>query len=345
LHCPAAESRAPWTDRYVPSEIAACRVDLESRADLVQYSTDNAAADIDDVRAALGYERIDLWAVSFGTRLAQAYMKRFPARVHAALLTGFAPLDYRAPLYHALNAQRVLDLLFYECARDEACGSKYPNLRAEWDAVLRRFDAGPVAVAVKGEQVAVTRGPFTEIVRNILTTAAGQRGLPRLIHAAAGGDFSGFVSGRAGAAAPVAEGLYLSIVCSEAIPRIPQDPTRFVAGTFLADYRVAREREACARWPRYHVSEDFYTAPRADIPILVMSGTMDHVTTPDWAREFCASTPRCTLVNVPDLGHGPFDLDQWTGGECFDRIAATFLEDPRSVDASCIDHMRAPSFK
>ena len=72
---------------------------------------------------------------------------------------------------------------------------------------------------------------------------------------------------------------------------------------------------------------------------------MDHVTTPDWAREFCASTPNCRLVDVPALGHGPFDLDQWTHGECYDHVAATFLEKPQAVDTSCVATMRPPAFK
>jgi pimeloyl-ACP methyl ester carboxylesterase len=297
------------------------------------------------VRTALGYAQVDLWALSYGTRLAQVYMKHFPARVHAAVLIGFAPLDYRAPLYHAMNAQRVLDLLFYDCARDEACATKYPELRADWHRVLHRFDAGPVTATAQGGDVAVARGPFGELVRNMLTTAAGQRALPALIHAAVGGDVNGFVSTRAGAAVPLAEGLYLSIVCSEAMPRIPADATRFSAGTFLGSYRVENERVACAGWPVSPVGDDFYAPPRVSVPILVLSGTMDHVTAPEWAHDFCASTAGCRLVDVPELGHGPFDLDRWTEGDCIDRMAAAFLDDPRRLDTSCIGRMRPPAFK
>ncbi len=343
-HCPRLENRAGWADDYDLAAVVTCRDDLQSRADLTQYSTDNASVDLDEVRAALGHDQVDLWALSYGTRLAQVYMKRFPARVHAAVLVGFAPLDYRAPLYHALNAQRVLDLLFYDCARDDACGAKYPALRTEWQAVLGRFEAGPMIATIRGTQVSIARGPFGELVRNMLATAAGQRALPRLIHAAAGGDFSGFVATSSGAAAPVAEGLYLSIVCSEGVSRIPRDSGRFAAGTFLGEYRVERERGACASWPHYDLADDFYVPPRGGAPILVISGTMDHVTTPDWAREFCTSTAGCTLVAIPELGHGPFDLDQWTEGDCLDRVASRFLDD-RTVNASCIAGMRPPSFK
>jgi len=345
LPCPDQERRNVWDDEYDPTMVDACRRALEGRADLNQYTTDNAAADVDAVRAALGYDRIDIAALSYGTELAQAYLKRYPARVHAAVLAGFVPLDLRQPLFHANNAQRVLDLLFYECARDTGCNSKYPRLRDDWANALRRFQNGAVVVNAKGGTIRLRRGPFGELFRNMMGTAAGQRRLPALIHAAAGGDFTGFVSDSSGAAAPVAEGLYLSIVCSEAQPRIPADVTPFTSGTFLGTYRVDQERAACARWPHRQVPDTFYAPPRDEVPVLVLSGSMDHVATPDWGREFCDSRKGCTFLSIPDMGHGPFDLDQWAEGDCFDRIAAGFLADPRHVDTSCIARMRPPAFK
>ncbi|HEV7501049.1 MAG TPA: alpha/beta fold hydrolase, partial [Vicinamibacteria bacterium] len=109
LRCPVLERRSPL-DEYEPvDEVAGCRHKLEANADLRMYSTEIAAADLDRVRAALGYDRIDLWALSYGTRLAQVYLRSFGARVRSAVLVGFAPLDYKAPLFHAVAAQRVLD--------------------------------------------------------------------------------------------------------------------------------------------------------------------------------------------------------------------------------------------
>jgi pimeloyl-ACP methyl ester carboxylesterase len=346
LHCDDERLRAAWDDEFDPAGVEACRKALESHADLTQYSTENAAADIDDVRAALRYERIDIWALSYGTELAQVYMKRYAARVHSAVLVGFVPIDLRQPLFHAINGERTLDLLFYECARDPSCGQTYPTLRNDWTAVLHRLDSGPVPVEVKGRTIQLRRGPFGELVRNMLGTASGQRAVPALIHAAKGGDFTGFVQSNAGASAPVAEGLYLSIVCSEAQPRIPVDVTPYTSSTFLGSYRVDQERAACAHWPRFPVPASFYSAPPdKGTPVLVVSGSMDHVATPDWGWEFCRTLTRCTFASIPDMGHGPFDLDRWTGGECFDRIAVGFLSDPAHPDLSCIARMRPPAFK
>jgi pimeloyl-ACP methyl ester carboxylesterase len=345
LRCARVESRPPWEDEYRAEDVAECRRTLEAQADLTQYSTESAALDLDSVRQAVGAASIDLWALSYGTRLAQVYLKRFPARVHAAALVGFAPLDYRTPLSHAVNAQRVLDLILYECQHEAACARKYPNLRDEWQSLLRRFDAGPVTLTMRGGEVSLGRGRFAELFRNMLTTGAGQRGVPAIVHAAATGDFAPFAARASGPGPPFAMGLYLSIVCSEAVPRIPEDASPFTAGTFLGAYRVSQERFGCADWPRYAVPADFYDPLRTSVPILVISGTMDSVTTPDWAREFCSSTAACVGVNVPDLGHGPFDLGEWTEGDCVDRVTAAFFDDPRHVDASCVARMKPPPFK
>jgi hypothetical protein len=273
-------------------------------------------------------------------------MKRFPSHVRAAVLVGFVPLDLRQPLFHANNAQRVLDLLFYECARDAGCNQKYPRLRNEWAAVLQRLDSGPLAMKAKGQTIQLRRGPFGELVRNMLGTTSGQRELPALIHAAARGDFTGFVATESGAAAPVAEGLYLSIVCSEAQPRIPADVAPFTAGTFLGSYRVDQERAACAHWPRHAVPSSFYQPPTDNgIPTLVLSGSMDHVATPDWAWEYCRTRKACTFVSIPEMGHGPFDLDRWTEGGCLDRIAIGFFADPAHPNSSCVAGMRPPDFR
>jgi len=344
LPCPALQERTALDD-YEPVElVAACRRELEARADLAQYSTERAAADLDAVRAALGYDRIDLWALSYGTRLAQVYLKRFRPHVRSAVLVGFAPLDYKAPLFHAVGAQRVLDLVLDGCQLDAECARRHPDLRAKWQAVLARLESGPVTFTKDGRTREIRRGPFGEAIRNLLVTAAGQRDLPDIIERAAAGDFSSLVA-KSGGGPPGAEGLYLEIACSEGGARITdEDVRRHTAGTFLGDYRVSRERAACAAWPTYPVPEEFYAPPAAGPPLLVVSGEMDHVTPPAWAEAFCSSLPSCQLLRIPALGHGPFDLDQWKNGECLDEVMLGFYEHPDTVATDCLRRMEPPAF-
>ena len=353
LRCAKLEARTPLDDDYAPAAVAECRAELERRADLTQYGTWNAAGDLDLVRDALGYQRIDLWALSYGTKLAQVYMKRFPQRVRTAFLVGTAPIDFQPPLFHAASAQRALDALFFDCQMDARCRGAYPELRADWQRLLARLDAGPVRATIAGaapgqpRTVEIRRGAFGEAVRGLLSMTARQRGFPRLIHRAAAGDYAPLIEALGSGPSPFAEGLYLSVECAEGAARIAAgDVAAATAGTFLGTHRVGGQLSACANWPQGTLPEGFFTPATADVPVLMLSGDGDHVTPPAWSAQVCAALPRCRLLRVPHLGHAPFDMDVWTGGDCLDRLALDFLArgSAEAVDASCLATMVPPPF-
>ena len=353
LRCTGLEKLHPLDDVYPLEPVKACRQELEPTADLTKYSTWLAAGDIDRAREALGYATIDIWAISYGTKLAQTYMKRFPTRVRTAFFVGTVPPDLRAPLLHATNAQRVLDLLFFQCQSDPACREAYPALRHDWQGVLARLAEGPVHASHRDPEtgdettVEIRRGPFGEAFRELLSTTTGQRRIPHLIQRAASGDFSAFLEALPPDRSMFVEGLYLSVTCPEGTSRI--DPTEIgptTAGTFLGDYRVRQQRDACSAWRSAPVPDDFFEPTTADVPVLIISGTMDHVAPPEWSHRVCDQLPRCRLVSVPDLGHVPFDLAGWEGGDCFDRLALELFRtgSTETVDVSCLEAMTPPSF-
>jgi len=266
--------------------------------------------------------------------------------VSHAVLVGFVPLDYRAPLFHAPDGQRVLDLLFYKCQRDPQCSSNYPHLRSEWNALLQSLAHAPAEVHEGEKVVTVSRGPFGEAVRSLMGTAAAQRKVPAAIHSAAAGDFVPFLHLMPKDGSIFADGLYLTIACAEGASRIhPEDVERRTSETFTGDYRVRKELAACAQWPTYSPRATFYDPPKSTFPVLVMAGEMDQVAAPEWGYQFCASLPKCRYVLIPDMGHGPFDLDLWSDGSCFDDIAVAFYDHPATVDFSCVKRMRPPEFK
>lgn len=117
-------------------------------ADPALYTTPIAVDDLDDVRAALGYERINLYGSSYGTRAALVYMRSYPRHVRSAVLRGIVPTNMKVPLYYARDTQRALGLLFDECAADAACRRAFPDLPAKLAAAEERLKRGPVSVDV-----------------------------------------------------------------------------------------------------------------------------------------------------------------------------------------------------
>jgi len=181
-----------------PAAIKACRTALESRADLRQYTTDAAVADLEDVRARLGYDRIALLGLSYGTRLAQAYLRRHPEHVAAVVIDGVAPLDVSAPLSYARSLQRTIDLMIAACQMRDACRQASPRVAEDLASIVAKLEEAPARATVRpaaGEPVTVTmtRGDFAYAIRGMLYSPAAVTELPAMIaRAVASGDLSEF---------------------------------------------------------------------------------------------------------------------------------------------------------
>ena len=115
---------------FDPVAAHACSDQLQKKRDLSQYTTPNFADDIDEIRSAMGYDKINIHSGSFGTYAAQIYMRRHAEHVRTAYLTSLVILEDRVPLYHAESAQLGLDQLFKDCDEDAACHAAYPTVSA-----------------------------------------------------------------------------------------------------------------------------------------------------------------------------------------------------------------------
>lgn len=329
LRCPELELAASLSSMYPPDAVRRCRRTLDRHADLAQYDTRNTVFDLEAVREALGYETVDLFALSYGTRLALTYIDLFPARVRSAVLMGVVPADARIPLWHARNGQQTLDDLFADCAADSSCAAAYPRLREQWQRVVknRAFD-----------------GPSREAFRTLLLAPASQRTIPQLIQSMSGGDLSAFRARfRESNSSAFSEGLYLSVVCAEDAHAISAaERTSATTGTFLGSYRVDEQMSACTIWnvpPRTLT----YGTTRHDVPLLIIAGDRDYVTPVAWSRRAAESASKSSVVVIPKLGHMP---DGMTGAECIDVMAAALFTRANlaDVDTSCVGKMKPGSF-
>ena len=345
---------ADFLEEMYPVEyVRRCRSRLETRADLTRYTTPDAADDVESVRRALGYGRIDLIGLSYGTRLALVYMRKHPRSVRAAVLIGVTPTWARLPLFHAANAQRAMSLLFQDCAAEAPCAAAYPDLAGEVASLYETLGRAPARATAAWPAgatpapVSITRDVFFETVRRQLYAPETSRRLPAVIHAAAHGDFAPYLrivlpagSGRASDA----DGLYLSITCSEDTTRIgPAEAERFTAGTVFGRYRIDQQRRACDAWPTTTLPKRYFHDVRSSAPVLILSGGRDPVTPPEWATRAARRLSRSLHVVVPRSGHLPDGLDDLG---CWDRVVLSFLDrgTAEGVDVSCLARLKPKAF-
>jgi pimeloyl-ACP methyl ester carboxylesterase len=327
----------------------ACLTQLSARADLTQYSTSIAMDDLDEVREALGYEKINLYGTSYGTRAALVYMRQHPERVRSAILEGVAPIAFTSPLRDAREAQTALDAILEECESTPGCHEAFPELRAELAAVLARLSVEPVSVSIAhpdsgaSVDVRLDRADFAEALRVLMYYLPTSRRVPLLVHRAAQGDFRPFASAAIESnrrlRQRLAHGLFLCVTCSEDVAGIdPSSVARETAGTFLGDDRVRQRMAVCSFWPKSSLPDDFASPVAVDVPTLILSGTLDPVTSPRCGAEAARHLANARHVVVPGA-HGLRD-------PCVASLRLAFLAepDPSALDTSCVAAVQLPPF-
>lgn len=329
-------------------KVRACRQKLEGAADLRLYTTPIAMDDLEDIRAALGYEKIDLFGLSYGTFAAQIYMRRHPAHVRSAFLVGVATPDVKQPLLFPRSAQHAMDLLFTDCAADALCRSSFPNLQKEFEAVLARFDQGPMTmdlinpVTRKHEQVKVARSSFVEHIRLAMYSTGTQRFVPLSIHRAFANDYLPFeeLAVELNTGSRVARGMYFTVTCSEGVRFITdQDVVKETQGTFVGPDRVKRHMEACQDWPKGDIPPGYIDPVKSDAPVLMISGEVDGSSPPWYGERALKFLPNGRQLKIRYLGHQ-------SDGACLRNIFRSFITagSAKGLDTSCTEAIRRPPF-
>jgi len=300
-----------------------CAARLRERADLDRYSSLDAAADLEDLRAALGYGRLNLVAVSYGVRVALLYMRGQPRRVRAAVLRAAYPLHYNIVGEGIAAADAALATLIDDCGRYEPCRAAYPNLWDQLRAIDTQLAAAPVFVTAEGADGApmrlpVTREFFHHLLLVMMQAAPSRQFVPQLIATAAAAGFQPF-------AVPIAQlhaafsdfpvGMYLSVLCAEDAPRprsaaVPRTPL----------FATADKLDAiCSTWPVRPRPPSALAPFTADTPTLIVSGALDPITPPVAASRLAASLRRSAHIVMPATGHGPMFP------QCVRSMVAAFL--------------------
>ena len=352
LDCPAPGPDDPLQAHFgeflPPDEVRACLAMQD--ADVTQYTTPIAMDDLNEVREALGYDRLTLFGGSYGTRAALIYMRRHPETVRAVALKGVAPTNMRNPLPFARALEEGLSGVFDACAAEPGCAAAYPDLEGDWGRIAARFERGPVTATVthegRTEQVSIPKGVFADGVRHILYTVNGSRTLPRMIAAGARGDFDEFAQRELqqsiGYANALSLGMFLTVTCSEDLQFLTEDEIRRETdGTFMGDYRIRRQLAACEIWGKGDVDASYSAPVTADAPALLISGEFDTATPVAGANWVAEYLPNSLHLVVPNESHG------FRAGACEFGVISRFLGagNAEGLDSSCLLETTRPAFE
>jgi pimeloyl-ACP methyl ester carboxylesterase len=315
------------SDPGAAAALRQCAARLGAHADLDRYSSLDEARDLEALRAALGYRRLNLVGVSYGVRVALLYMREHPRRVRAVVLRSAYPIDYNIVADGVEAADRALGRILDDCERDEACRRAFPQLGERLRLADARLAGAPVEIRAEGADgtpllVPVGDAFLHQLLVVMMQSAASRQYVPMLLAAAASGDLQQFATPIAEFRAAFADfpvGLYLSVICAEDAPR----SRALATGRTPLPRSAARLAALCSDWPVRPAAAAMLAPFRSDVPTLIVSGALDPVTPPQAAARLAAELARAVHIVVPATAHGDMFPD------CTRPAVAAFLRTAR----------------
>ncbi len=331
--------------------IETCRDELAKKADLGQYTTTVAMADIDEIRAALGYQTINLWGGSYGTRAAMEYLRRYESRVRSVVLDGVAPPSLALPESFSRDATAVLDKMIAACAKEAQCAKRNGELKVTLDELLTQLSKEPRRVSLIDplaglkRDITVTREMLLTSVFPALYVPEMVAMLPAALARAKQGDYASLLT-MGGVFSDFAEqklarGMQLSVVCTEDVPRVKrgQSPSQLQPQPFGPLF-VDEFSKACKLWPKGVMPADFVLPVKSAKPVLILSGGLDPVTPPLHGEEVKRNFSNTLHVIAPNVGHGV------SHHGCGPKLIKKFIETASvgELDAKCLERIPRPLF-
>ena len=314
------------------------------------YNTSIAMGDYNLVREAMGYDKINIMGVSYGTRAAQVYLRLFPETVRTITLDSVVPMQLALGQEHSLMLDRSVENVFKDCAEDESCSSLYPHQAKELNTLFEQLRKQPRQVRIinpvsgESQEVRVTADTLAVAIRFLSYSSQTQALIPLLVHEAlTTGDVSRLASQAmlvmSGISEMLAKGMELSVMCSEDYPFMDfsADYSNSLMGNLLLEIIELQ----CNIWPYGVVPDGFHEPVGSDLPVLLLSGERDPVTPPQYASLTAETFPNSLNLVANGQAHSVMS------NICLRDITTEFIEkgSVEGLDTSCVEKiLPAPFF-
>ena len=319
-------------------------------ADPKQYVTPLAIADLEEIRVGLGYDKLNLWGGSYGTRVALEYLRRHASHVRTVTLDGAAPPTMKLPLSFVTDGEAALKRMLDDCDAQVLCSSTFPELRATIAALRSRLARRPERTSIQDPRTGVRE--MIQVNENVLLSgmfrplyvAEMASLLPLGLASAAAGDYNPLLAPNLEFANDISEnlavGMHLSVICAEDIARVTRQDLDVLDASFFGRALVDDFVRACAFWPRGKLPADYYEPVTSDVPALILSGGIDPATPPRHGEAVAKTLKNARHLVAPHLGHGV------SLHGCAPRLIESFIRkaDAAALDGKCLERIPRPLF-
>ena len=330
------------TEQEIRATVESCIAEFDHDPRL--FTTSVAVRDLETLRTELGVTEWNVYGVSYGTRVAQHYLRRHGDRVRTMILDGIVPPDLALGPDIAVDAGRALDAAFARCAASPACNERFPDIAERFDELRQRFAGQSIEVVVNdpvsGEpkSVELDESHLQGAVRLMSYSDVTVALLPLVIEAAHAGNMLPLAAQAELQIQSVAESIgfamHNSVVCTEDAPWFPDDTDPDAAFLYLGTTVIDGLRAICESWPAGVIDDDFKEPVASDRPALLLSGEHDPVTPPAYAERVAgAGLTNARHIVGKGQGHGLAAVG------CVPRLMEAFVAsaDPQAPDPACLD--------
>ncbi len=334
--------------------VRACRKKLQSSGvNLSAYNSAASAADIEDLRRLLGYEKWNLYGVSYSTRLMLTVMRYYPNGIRSVLLDSVLPPSVNYDETSVDGVIRSLNLIFTACKADAECNTAYPNLEKQFYSLVQKLGAKPILIDVSDSQTKTTSKLLldgSDIVNGVYSALETQyklASLPSLISRAEQNDNQALMT-LAETKLEVSNfawGMRYSVWCVEEMPFQNRSLIKNQITTSypkLGGFGIQSNFPAiCDIWKVKSASRIENEPVKSNIPVLVLAGEYDPDTPATWGKLAAQTLPNSRFFELPGMSHVPT-----FGSNCAQELATAFFDNPQSsLDSQCVKKMPALKFE
>ena len=309
------------------------------------FTTSVAVTDLEAVREALLYPALNLYGISYGSRVAQHFARRYPDSTRTIVLDGVVPPQVALGPEIATESQKAVERILARCSEDADCNQRFPELQDTFARLVQELQQSPASIEVphpntgRVERILFGHSEMAVAIRLLAYNPMTIALMPLLISEAGNGNYvplaSQYQMTMIAMSDVLAIGMHNAVMCSEDAPRLAPEDIDYdlLSATYMGATQMKALEAICSVWPAGPTDAEINTPLTTELPVLLLSGDADPITPPRYADMAAENLLRSQHLVGKHQGHGQIAVG------CMPRLVATFIEtaDPDAVDPECVE--------